>query len=294
MMIRLAGMTLALLIGMGTLTPSQAFNIHPPPGMDLTTNSTVGIPARLRLLAPPGAAIVPKPLTDRNSKVIVRVVDVRPEGKLTQYVLSFYGLEPGTYDLKDYLEREDKSPLGDVGPTRVRIRSVLPPGQIEPNSLRTTPATFTSHYRWWMFGAAVVWFAGLVAIALVGKRKREPEVAEAPPPLTLADRLRPLVERAMAGLAEPEERAALERTLIDYWRRKLGFEHHAPGAAIALIRDDPTAGALLRQLEAWLHQPPGEAEPVDLNTLLEPYRNLPADAAETVPVGATQAEGVTR
>ena len=290
-MIRLTGLTLAILIGIDALISWQAFSAQPS---DRATGSTVGIPAKRWLLVPSGAAIVPKPLIDRNSKMIVRVLDSIPVGNQTRYELSYYGLEPGTFDLKDYLEREDKSPLGNTGPTLVQVRSVLPPGQIEPNSLRTTPATFTSHYRWWMFGAAVAWFAGLIAIALVGKRRREPEAVAARPPLTLADRLRPLVERAMAGTAQPSERAELERTLIDYWRRKLGYQSLAPGAAIALIRADPTAGALLRQLEAWLHQPPGEAEPVDLNALLEPYRNLTAIEADADLVGASSAEGVSR
>ena len=276
-MIHLAGLALALLIG-----------------LDPTSISTVGIPAKRWLLVPSGAVVVPKPLIDRNSKVVVRILDSSTVGSQTRYELSYYGLEPGTFDLRDYLEREDKSPLGNTGPTLVQIRSVLPPGQIQPNSLRTTPATFTSHYRWWMFGAAVAWFAGLIAIALVGKRRREPEATTDRPPLTLADRLRPLVERAMAGTAEPTERAELERVLIDYWRRKLGYQHLAPGAAIALIRSDPTAGVLLRQLEAWLHRPPGETEPVDLNALLEPYRNLPADEAEADLVGTSLVEEGTR
>ena len=224
----------------------------------------------------PGTELEPKPLVDRESKVVVRVVGVFPHGTASRYNISYYGLEPGTFDLKDYLRRKDGTSTADLPPIPVTIRAILPPGQIEPNALEATPSLFRGRYRLTMFLATVAWFAGLVAIVLVGRRRaRQGDRSPSSQPLTLADRLRPLVDRAMLGTLGPGERAELERFLIDYWRRKLGLEGASPGRAIETIRADEEAGALLRQLEAWLHRPPGESTPIDLAGLLEPYRALP-------------------
>jgi len=45
--------------------------------------------------------------------------------------------------------------------------------------------------------------------------------------------------------------------------------------ALATIREHEEAGALLVQLETWLHRP-GTSEEVDIALLLEPYQNLTA------------------
>ncbi len=245
---------------------------------------SVGVPARSAVVVPSGVELVARPLDDRQGKVVVRVLDKESVADGTRYKLSYYGLEPGTFDLRDYLQRADGQSLADIPPLPVTIRSVLPAGQIEPNALAADPSPFRSRYRWLMFGGAVLWFAGLVALAFAGRRRRVQVEATPAPPQTLADRLRPLVERAMTGHSEPGEHAELERILIAYWRRQLGLGHLNLGAAMALIRTDPTAGALLGQLEAWLHRPPGETALVDLTSLLGPYRSLPTDPVEPLEV----------
>jgi hypothetical protein len=49
---------------------------------------------------------------------------------------------------------------------------------------------------------------------------------------------------------------------------------------MAALRSHPEAGALLGQLELWLHRP-GDVGEVNVAELLKPYQNLPADALET-------------
>jgi len=246
---------------------------------------SVGVAAKINQLVLPGTELEPKPLDDRLSKVVVRVVDVYPHGTSFRYDLTYSGLEPGTYDLKDYLKRKDGTGTADLPAIPVTVRAILPPGQIEPSPLKATPSLFRGNYRLLMFLGAVAWFVGLVAIIFVGRKQAKIASEASSRPLTLADRLRPLVDRAMAGTLEPTERAELERTLIDYWRQRLGLGALSPGRAIALIRADDQAGALLRRLESWLHRPPGEGERVDVAALLEPYRALPAEPLAAVPGG---------
>ena len=272
-------LVLALIGAMPGLHPAARAETPPP------NHPSVGVAARINQLVLPGTELEPKPLADRQAKMVVRIIEVYPHGSSFRYDLSYYGLEPGTFDLKDFLKRKDGTSSADLPPIPVTIRAILPPGQIEPSALRTTPSVFRGHYRLGMFLGAVAWFLGLLAIIFVGRRQARHARAAPRPPVTLADRLRPLVERARAGTLQPLERAELERTLIDYWRRRLGLEALSPGRAIALIRGDDQAGALLRQLEGWLHRPPGEAEPVDVAALLEPYQALPAEPATAVAGG---------
>jgi hypothetical protein len=84
----------------------------------------------------------------------------------------------------------------------------------------------------------------------------------------------------MANQLSRGERAQLELGLVAYWRRKLGLEDRAPDEALALLHADDRAGPLLKSLELWLHAPGSHAN-VDLAALLEPYRDLPADALES-------------
>ncbi len=244
------------------------------------------MPAKIEQLVLPGPELEAKPLEDRQAKLVVRIVEVFPHGSAFRYNLVYYGLEPGEYDLKDSLRRKDGGSTADLPKIPVTIRAILPPGQIEPNRLVSRPLPRPWRYRTAIGtgrSGIVGWIAGLLAIIFVGRGKRKPaELEGSSVGPTLADRLRPLVDRAMNGTLEPGQHAELERMLIGYWRKRLKLESSSPGQAIAAIRNDEQAGRLLHQLEIWLHSPDHNEE-VDVAALLEPYRHLPAEAIEGGP-----------
>jgi hypothetical protein len=128
---------------------------------------------------------------------------------------------------------------------------------------------------------ATLWFVALLAILFVGRRRKKQKQAAAKP-LTLADRLRPLVEDAVAGRRDTVRLAELERTLILYWSRRLHMGANKPADALVILRGHPEAGPLLQQLEIWLHRP-GTSGKINVGTLLAPYQNLPPDALPTTP-----------
>jgi hypothetical protein len=90
------------------------------------------------------------------------------------------------------------------------------------------------------------------------------------PPLSLAERMRPLVEAAAAGHLSVEGQAQLERCLIGYWREKLAPEERRVAESLARLKTHAEAGALLRALERWLHRP-GGAGTEEITSLLRPY-----------------------
>jgi hypothetical protein len=206
-----------------------------------------------------------------------------PHGTAFRYDLEYTGLDPGEYDLSKWLQ-----PLAGasavLSPIPVKIRSLLPAGQVLPHPPVPARAPVLGGYRAFLLVAGILWIVGLIAILRIG-RKRALAAAESARPRTLAERLRPLVEHAIAGRLSRVERARLELSLVAYWRKRLGLDALEPRAALAQLREHADAGPLLRSLEDWLHAPV-PAHEVDLAVLLAPYRDLPADALEMTEVRA--------
>jgi hypothetical protein len=244
--------------------------------------TTVGMPARVEQLVLPGSELEPAPIDDATP-VVIRIDAVYPHGTAFRYDLVYYGLEPGDYDLRTWLRRKDGTATDDLPALPVTIASLLPAGQVEPHGLQFARLPWLGGYRLLMVLAAVLWLAGLAWLLFPRRRLSAAVVEEVAPPPSLADRLRPLVTDAMAGRLAPARLAELERALVRYWRRRLGFEDLAPGEALARLRGHSEAGPLLTQLEAWLHRPAGRTS-VDVNALLAPYQSVSPEELDRAPV----------
>lgn len=244
------------------------------------TETTVGMTGTLEGVVLPGPELEAVPLTDRKAKVVLRVARVYPHGTAFRYDLEYFGLEPGAHDLRPYLRRKDGSPVGELPALAVTVTPVLPPGHIQPNKLEIEKGPRLGGYWLLMIGGAALWAVGLVALVASFFFPRTKRVAGAVDrPVSMAERLRPLVEGAVAGTLSRAELADLERALLAYWRKRLKLEGEEPGAALEALRGHPEAGPLLARLEAWLHRP-GVPEPVDVGALLAPYRDLPPEGLD--------------
>src|SRR5262249_26357263 len=133
-------------------------------------DTTVGMAARIDQVVLPGPELEVIPLDDRAKPVVVRILRAQPHGTAFRYDLTYYVLEPGTFNLTDYLRRKDGTPAKDVPPLRVTGRALLPPGQVLPNALVPERTPFLGGYVMLLIVAGVLWFAGLVAILFVGRR----------------------------------------------------------------------------------------------------------------------------
>lgn len=224
-----------------------------------------------------------KPLDDRTP-LILRVESIKPAGD-GKYVYDFHymGLEPGTYQLKEYLIHADGSPAAEVGEISFTAQSVLPPehdGKL--NSYVPRPFPWFGGYRIALAAFAVFWVLGLIAFAWFGRRRKvlSDELPEPLPP-TYAERMRPFVEAAAAGNLAPAGQAELERLMTGYWREKLQLPEQRMADELASLKSHPEAGELIRALEKWLHRP-GGASPAEVQGLLEPYRQLPVSSGKEV------------
>lgn len=242
--------------------------------------TSVGMTGRIEQLVLPGTELEAIPDEERKLPIVLRIVRTYPHGTAFRYDLEYYGLEPGDYDLKNYLRRKDDSPTSDLPSLPVRITPLLPPGQITPHDLESQPAPSLGGYRKLRIAAGAIWIIGLIAIIYFGfvRRRRTVAVVEQRP-VTLADRLRPLIDGAIAGRLSQAELASLERSLLAFWRKRLKLEDTEPALAIERLRQHPESGPLLHQLELWLHRP-GTSEKVDPVELLKPYQQWPANSLE--------------
>ena len=244
------------------------------------TSSPIGMTVRRTDVVLPGSELEVAP-PEKDAPLVLRIAALRPHGDALRYDLEYWGLEPGVHDLRDWLRRRDGSPADDLPPLAVRFTSALPAGRVEPHAPAPRELPAFGGYRTLLIVAGVLWVVGLVALLLLGRKRRLAQEAARPRPLTLAERLRPLVERALQGNLGRAERAQLELSLLAYWRRRLGLDERRPEQVIALLREHDEAGPLLRGLEDWLHRPESPRD-VDVAALLAPYRDLPADALENL------------
>lgn len=229
----------------------------------------VGLSARVESVVLPGSEFEAAPISAK-SPVVLRITAVWPHGSERRYDLEFYALDPGEYDLTQYLRRKDGTPNGELPKLPVRVLTSLPEGQVKPHSPQPNAPPQLGGYRSLLWVGGVLWLVGLLALLFLG-RQRKPSAAPRNKPRSMADELRPLVEAALARNLSSGERSQLELRLLAFWRQRLGLEQQDPLQALAQLRQHEQAGALLRAMEAWLHAPHPPAS-VDLEALLAPYR----------------------
>jgi hypothetical protein len=240
------------------------------------TGPSVGLPAKIEELVLPGTELRVKPITDRRTPMIVRILAIEPHGTAKRYTLEYTGFEPGQFDLRPFLERKDGSTTNDLPEIPVRIFALREKGQILPNQLESRNSPFVGGYWILLTLLTLLWLVGLCLILFVGRKKKSKDTTIVTP-RSLADKLRPLIEAAVSGKAATTTLADLERSLIVYWSRRLELAQLKPIEAMAQLRQHAEAGPLLKQLEQWLHQPSSRGANVDVGTLLAPYANLPVD-----------------
>lgn len=248
-------------------------------------NSRIGVSARLTGQLIAGSELEARPIVDRKTPLVVRILASYRHGTDYRYDIEYYGLEPGTFNLADYLRRKDGSPTGAVEPMHVAIESRSPAGQLLPSNAPRTRLPSIGGYRWGAAAVVILWAAALMATLLAGRRKAPADAVAIAAPLSPADRLRPLIAAALDRDLSHTEMAELERAMYTYWCHRLGEAESEPAHAMARLRGHPEAGKILRTIESWLHNPEGTPF-AGVVAALWPYREVRdephSDLSETV------------
>ena len=235
---------------------------------------TVGTAGFVEQIVLPGTELAGNPL-EQGDPIVVRVLRSFPHGDSFRYDIRFHGMEPGKFDLAQWLRRKDGTSADDLPEISVEIMSLLPPGQIEPNELETGWIPSLGGYRNVAFAVGVLWVLVLLGLIFLGRKKKRVADTTAEP-VSLADLLQSRIEKAMENQMEPGQYAELERMLFAFWQKRLGLLELPTLDAMVRIKADSDAGPLMRQLEQWMHSPTPRSD-IDLPSLLKPFRDLPAD-----------------
>ncbi|QDV50078.1 hypothetical protein [Gimesia fumaroli] len=243
------------------------------------STASVGMSARIEEVILPGSELQVKEIAD-GDPIILRIISTHPHGPdMFRYELEYYGLQPGEYNLADFLERKDGTPLGEVSAVPVQVESILAADRVEPNSPDAVSIPRIGGYRLWMTLIFVMWVLGIFLIVFARRKAAaEGEEDEQPPP-TLSERLQPMVEKAISGELSNSQMAELEMMLVAFWRKRLHLEQTDVAEVTQILKQHKEAGPLLQQLEILLHRPDASQE-VNVAQMLEPYQDLPAEALD--------------
>ena len=240
-------------------------------------STTIAFPCKIEQIVIPGSVVEAKPIRDRDQPVIVRILETFPHGTDFRYDVEFQILEPGQFDLADFLQRKDRSDQQPIRSIPVQANSLLAKETIEPNQLVPRPSRFSNYYLPGLVVGAALWLAGLLMILFYGRGKTKRPSREHKVP-TFAERLEPLVTAAVSGEITTQQQAELERLLSSFWSRKLRLNHLPAASLREQLRNHPEASKLLQQIDQWLHRPQEvDSAEVDVAGLLEPYQSLTDD-----------------
>ena len=233
----------------------------------------VGQPLTLTDIYIPGGAVEPTPRRDRTPPLVVRLLETKSAKDGHRYDFEITGLDPGKYDLADYLTAVNPVNTPAIPEILLEITSVLPAGVVLPSELPPVKIPALGGYKNKMIAATALWCAGFIAMVVWIRRKKTGATVSSEYLATLAERLQPLLERAASGNLDDAGRASLERLVIGRWRERLPeISSLPPAEAMVKLRAHPEASPLILQLERWLHAREGNVSPSDLKALLAPYR----------------------
>ncbi len=235
----------------------------------------VGMSIQMEQVVIRGSELEVLPLSDEKQPIVLRIEAVWPHGSDFRYDFSFYGLEPGTFDLKSQLRRIDGSSLDAVQSLPVLIESILPAGKAEPAALEHRSIPVPGGYKKWMTALGVLWIAGLIGIVWSMRKRRKSGDADADviPPLSLGEKLEPLVKAVAAGNISGNKKAELERLLLTFWSKRLDLKDLKSSERIQKLKEHPEAKTLICAVEKWLHSPESVDE-AEIQSILNPYRSI--------------------
>lgn len=229
----------------------------------------LGLPLEILEIYIPGGEVKVTPRRDSTPSLSVRILEVKPAKDGSRYDFEVQGLDPGSYDLSDFLDAPEGTALPEI---TLEIIAELPPGVPSPHEIEKGKLPRLGGYRTTMISLGVGWVVGLLVIVFWKKRQHIDDSGEIIPP-TLSERLRPLVVHAAEGSLTSGDRAKLERLVIGYWReQRPEIAALSPAEAMVALRTDPSASPLILALERWLHARDPDTSEAEIGKLLAPYQ----------------------
>jgi hypothetical protein len=242
---------------------------------DAVTEQNVGLTARIEQVVWSGSELTTKVVDANTTAIVLRIDAVYPHGDGFRYDVTWTGMEPGQFNLADYVSRIDGSSTDDLAPLSVTVKSVLPPDRIKPNPPNQQQRVSVGGYSTLVMAAAVCWLTAMIVVLLL-RRQQRPEVVEQQhnTPLSRLQQIEHLLNEALeTSEFNATSKARLEGLIVGFWSDLKGLRELAPQEALAQLSTDPETAPLLQQLERWLYDRP-VADRAQLIALLNPFREM--------------------
>jgi hypothetical protein len=212
---------------------------------------TIGVEG-VRVVEIQGAQLVAAPFTPGDA-VSLRIAEALPTAGGYRYDLRYIPYGPGEHDLAEHLVTIEGRRPADLPKIVIETDSLLPKNHKgELYASPTSAIDLHSKYTLTMRLLWALWGMSLVPLLVYGHRRRKARPVEPPPP-TIEERLRGLLERAAREKLSVEEQVDLERLLAAYWSERLGVDGDNWSDVLDALRKDPKADKQLSRIERWLH-----------------------------------------
>ena len=236
---------------------------------------TVGLTGYAKQVVLPGTELTIREVDPRRTPIALRIDKVYPHGDNFRYDLTFFGLEPGTHNLTDYLVRKDDTGMENVPNISVTVNSILPSEQFAPSAPPKGFIAKIGGYYSAMILAIIGWFGGLLAI-LFWRKGAAKNTAEsiAVESVSEVEQIKRLVDQAIeAGELSDQQKADLDMRVLNFWRGRRNITEASVTDALKELKADKQAGPLLTGLERWFYsrEAPNRDEIV---SLLKPMLDL--------------------
>lgn len=211
---------------------------------------TIGVEGR-RVVSIPGPRLTAIPYTHGDALAVrIAEVDGIPDG--FRYDLRYMAYGPGRHNLSEFLLDERQQPVSGLPAMPVDVTALL--AKDESGQLLETPPTpidLHTNYRWGMGLLWCLWGLLLLPLFFHGRKPR-PRVVEPPPP-TIPERLRHLLEHAVHSELTVEQQTDVEKLLLAFWAERLQLSKDRLIETLDELRKHPTAGKHVSRVEQWLH-----------------------------------------
>ncbi|MEQ8789375.1 MAG: hypothetical protein RIC55_23985 [Pirellulaceae bacterium] len=183
----------------------------------------------------------------------VRIASAVETKQGTRYDLRYMAYGPGEHDIARYLvDRQGRRP-SDLPEMVVSIDALLADDESgELFGSPESPVDLNSNYYGMMALLWGLWVVLLIPLLAYGRKPRA-AAERRPPPPSVPQRLRALLETAQRRSLDAEQQADLEKLLLHYWSKRLDVPAGNLVDTLERLRQHPTAGPQVRRVERWLH-----------------------------------------
>jgi hypothetical protein len=179
--------------------------------------------------------------------------------------IEFIGTVAGTFDLRNFIEREDGRAIIELTANPIVIGSHLPADAgTDLYSSDSSWFNWAAHYRLLLWSAIALWVAIPVAYFVVRAMQKPPAarpIAPAAPSPSVEEQLLESIRSSTRRPLTTDERGQLELLVFRYFGCAASS---SGGAAIEIaetfrrVRETPETRPVITALERWLHSRDGE------------------------------------